>query len=85
MAREAAAFRRDSIEEGVMIEFQVSGMSCGGCVASVTRAVKSVDAGAEVNADLASQKVSVASGVPAEQLKAAIENAGYDVLATTQS
>lgn len=68
-----------------MIEFQVSGMSCGGCVASITRAVKSVDAGAEVNADLAGQKVSVVSGVPAEQLKLAIEEAGYDVLGATVS
>ena len=68
-----------------MIEFQVSGMSCGGCVASVTRAVKAVDAGAEVSADLPTQKVRVQSQAEAEQLKAAIEDAGYDVVGVVAS
>ncbi len=67
-----------------MVEFQVSGMSCGGCVASITRAVKSVDAAAEVSADLPSQRVKVASVAQTTQIRAAIENAGYDVLAVQE-
>lgn len=68
-----------------MVEFQVNGMSCGGCVASVTRAVKAVDANAEISADLATQKVRVNSAAPVERIKTAIEDAGYDVLGTIGS
>jgi len=63
-----------------MYQLQVEGMSCGGCVASVTKAVKSVDAGASVEVDLASKSVKVASSSALEQIKAAIEDAGYDVI-----
>jgi copper chaperone len=63
-----------------MIEFQVSGMHCGACVASVTRAVKAVDAGADVDADLTTQRVRVASSAETARIQAAIEAAGYDVL-----
>jgi copper chaperone len=54
-------------------------MTCGGCVASVTRAVQAVDAAARLTADLESHTVEVASTAAAEALAAAIEDAGFTV------
>jgi len=62
-----------------MYELQVENMSCGHCVASVTRAVKIVDAGATVDVDLASKKVKVDSGAALDAVKSAIVDAGYPV------
>jgi len=42
-----------------MLRFQVQGMTCGHCVQSVTKAVHSVDAKAQVQVDLAGKRVSV--------------------------
>ncbi|MFP3891694.1 heavy-metal-associated domain-containing protein [uncultured Ralstonia sp.] len=64
-----------------MTTFSVEGMSCGHCVAAVTRAVQKVDAGAQVQVDLSRQTVVVQSGAGADVLKAAIEEAGYPVKA----
>ena len=46
-----------------MIELDVNGMTCGQCVAAVTRAVKGLDAQADVSVDLNSKRVTV-RGVP---------------------
>jgi copper chaperone len=62
-----------------MYELQVENMSCGHCVATVTRAVKAVDAGAIVDIDLASKKVKVDSGAALDAVKSAIVEAGYPV------
>lgn len=62
-----------------MTTFSVEGMSCGHCVSAVTRAVQQVDAGANVQVDLARQTVAVTSGASADAVKAAIEQAGYPV------
>ena len=40
-----------------MQSFKVDGMTCGGCVAAVTRAVQAVDKDAKVDVDLASKTV----------------------------
>jgi copper chaperone len=61
------------------IEFQVEGMSCQHCVASVTKAIHEHDGAAQVQVDLASGRVAVESTQPAETLKAAIDEAGYTV------
>lgn len=45
-----------------MLAFKVPDMTCGGCVGSVTRAVKAVDPTAEVEADLGARVVVVRSG-----------------------
>jgi copper chaperone len=50
-------------------------------VASVTKAVKAVDAQASVEVDLASRQVKVQSGAPLEAVKAAIADAGFPVSA----
>lgn len=62
-----------------MYELQVEKMSCGHCVASVTKAVKALDSGAQVDVDLAGKQVKVQSGAPLEAVKAAIADAGYPV------
>ena len=65
----------------IMYELKVEGMSCGHCVSAVTRAVQSVDAAAKVEVDLAQQKVRVDSAASLDDVKAAVEEAGYPVLA----
>ena len=62
-----------------MIDFKVQGMTCGGCVRSVTNAIQRVDAGAVVNVDLPSKTVSVNSTADTQQLRQAIEKAGFAV------
>ena len=60
-----------------MIELTVNDMTCGGCVASITRVVKGLDANATVDADVASKRVKIASTVSADHVIAAISAAGY--------
>ena len=60
-----------------MIQFQVNDMTCGHCAATITKAVKAVDSAAEVNIDLATHRVQVASRAEAGVVQAAIREAGY--------
>jgi copper chaperone len=64
-----------------MYEFQVEGMSCGGCVRSVTKSVQSVDSNARVDVDLPGKKVRVDTQASLEAVKSAISEAGYPVTA----
>jgi copper chaperone len=66
-----------------MYELEVGEMSCGHCVASVTKAVQSVDVAAKVNVDLAQRKVSVQSTAALDKISAAIDDAGYPVISKT--
>jgi copper chaperone len=63
-----------------MYQLRVEGMSCGHCVGAVTKAVKGVDAAASVEIDLASKTVKIESSSALEPIKAAIEDAGYDIV-----
>jgi copper chaperone len=60
-----------------MITFQVNDMTCGHCVSTVTKAVKGLDATAQVDIDLAAHKVKVESARPAGEVAAAIREAGF--------
>ncbi len=60
-----------------MLRFQVQGMTCGHCVAAVTRALQALDPKAEVKTDLASGLVEVQGQLNAEQAEAAIRAEGY--------
>lgn len=64
-----------------MYELQVEGMTCGGCVRSVTKAVQAVDSNARVDVDLPTKKVRVDTQASLDAVKAAISDAGYDVTA----
>jgi copper chaperone len=66
-----------------MYELQVEGMTCGGCVRSVTRSVQAVDAGAKVDVDLTSKKVRIHTGAGLNAITSAIIDAGYQVTAST--
>ena len=62
-----------------MYELIVENMTCGHCVASVTKAVKGVDGAARVDIDLAGKQVKVDSSADLDVIKAAIIDAGYPV------
>lgn len=66
------------------IDLNVSGMSCGGCEKSIRNALLSHGGVNEVTASHATGVVSVdfdAAQIQADQLKTAIEDAGFDVTA----
>jgi copper chaperone CopZ len=56
-------------------------MTCGHCVASVTEEVSKVEGVTAVDVDLASGDVTVSSATPVDPdaLRAAVEEAGYEV------
>lgn len=60
-----------------MIELTINDMTCGGCVASITRVVKALDPDAVVNADVAAKRVNITSVIDTDAVVAAIANAGY--------
>lgn len=68
-----------------MYELQVEGMSCNHCVNTVTKSVQAVDSTAKVEVDLAQQKVRVTSAAKLDDIKSAVADAGYPVLASTAS
>ncbi|MNF44458.1 Copper chaperone CopZ [compost metagenome] len=59
--------------------FKVQGMSCGHCVRAITQAVQARDQAADVQVDLASGEVRVASRLAEEQVLEAIREEGYQV------
>lgn len=61
------------------MKFAVDGMTCGHCVRAITRAVQALDPAAQVAVDLAARSVEVQTGLPAEQVAAAIVAAGYSM------
>lgn len=63
-----------------MYNFQVSDMTCSHCVATVKRAIKTVDGAAAVKIDLAGLAVRIESLKPAASFAAAIQEAGYTPL-----
>ncbi|SNS74057.1 heavy-metal-associated domain-containing protein [Pseudomonas segetis] len=57
--------------------FKVDGMRCGHCIKAITDVIKTADAQAQVEVDLASAEVRVDSILDATQLGALISKAGY--------
>jgi copper chaperone len=74
-----------STEASTRHEFTLPDLSCGHCVKSVTAAAQALDAGARVEADIASKYVSINSAQPREALVAALTEAGYPPVAATTS
>ena len=65
-----------------MTTFAVKDMTCGHCVSTITKAVKTVDQGAKVQIDLATHRVTIDSAeADAAQLSEAIKDAGYTPVA----
>lgn len=60
--------------------FSVPGMHCGHCEAAVTRELEAVAGVESVDIDLDSKRVTITGhGLDDEALRAAIDEAGYDV------
>jgi copper chaperone len=62
-----------------MLSLKVSGMTCGGCINAVTKAIQAQDAQAKVEVDLASQMVSLETALSAAQASQIITDAGFPV------
>ncbi len=60
-----------------MVELQVTGMSCAGCVRTVERVVSKVPGVEKVAVTLESGKVEVTGAPDVEAVKAAIVKAGF--------
>jgi len=52
-------------------------MSCGGCVSTITNAIKTVDANATVQGDPKTKTVLVETQSPEAAIKAAMSKVGY--------
>ena len=59
------------------LQLKVPKIVCSGCVDTVTKAVKSVDATANVEADTKTKMVSIETQQSEAKIKEAIANAGY--------
>ncbi len=62
-----------------MLRLEISGMTCGGCARSVTRAVQAVPGVVGAAVDLAAATVTVEGEAAADAVRQAIERAGYAV------
>jgi copper chaperone len=63
-----------------MLTLKVSGMTCGGCINAVTRAVQAQDPQAKVQADLATQIVNLETTLSAAEASQLITDAGFPVV-----
>jgi copper chaperone len=61
----------------MMYEFDIPDMSCGHCVSTVSKAIKSADPEAVANIDLMRRKATVESKTDPAVIRAALEAAGY--------
>jgi copper chaperone len=62
---------------------EIRGMTCGGCVQSVTRVLKAIDGVGKVNVSLEQGEATVEytpGRVDAARLRSAIESAGFEVV-----
>ena len=62
-----------------MLNLKVSGMTCGGCINAVTRAIQAQDPSAKVAADLAAQTVALETTLTLAQASQLITDAGFPV------
>jgi copper chaperone len=67
--------------EHTMIELNIDDMTCGGCVASITRVVRNLDPNANIDADVGSKRVKIESVAARDAVVAAIVQAGYHPVA----
>ncbi|MEY4993498.1 MAG: hypothetical protein RIS82_620 [Actinomycetota bacterium] len=64
---------------------KLEGMTCGHCVASVTKELQKIDGVSDVSVDLASQsaELNATDAVTQDQLSAAIDEAGYKLISVS--
>ena len=61
-----------------MLVLSVPEMSCSHCIATIEKAVKSVDPVARLASDLAGKEVSIETSADPAAIEAAMSAAGYD-------
>jgi copper chaperone len=59
------------------VELTIPDMSCGHCVATITRLVTERDEQARIEADLVSKRVKFSTRIPAAELNALLDEEGY--------
>jgi copper chaperone len=64
------------------MRFTVSGMTCGGCINAVTRAIQAVDPKAQVKVDLATQLIELHTVLSISEAQQLIEDAGFPISKT---
>lgn len=64
-----------------MLTFRVNDMTCGHCVAAITRAVKEAEPAAQVEIDLSRHLVKIDKASDAAGVEEAIREAGYTPVA----
>jgi copper chaperone len=64
-----------------MTDFNVPGLNCGHCTATMEKAIRSADPAAKIACDVPARRVSVDSALPDDALSGAIRSAGYEVRA----
>ena len=62
-----------------MLSLKVSGMTCGGCINAITRAIQAQDPQAQVQADLVSQIVNLETSLSSAQASELITEAGFPI------
>lgn len=59
------------------VELKVTGMTCSHCISMVNKALAQLQSDAKVTVDLAQKQISVESDLTAEDIIAALDEAGY--------
>lgn len=67
------------------IELSIKGMTCSGCTDAVGRALRRVPGVTDVAVELDSGRARVSGTAAQKDLAAAIENAGFDIVAGTDA
>lgn len=63
-----------------MLNLKVEGITCGGCVASIKKALAVAAPRAEVTVDIPRGAVTITGDAERSKVVAAIENSGFDVV-----
>jgi copper chaperone len=62
---------------GTTTTVAISGMTCGGCVASVTRVLSRIPGVAQATVDLGTGRATIVGAAPVQDIVAAVQAAGY--------
>lgn len=60
-----------------MVVLKVTGMSCGGCVSKITRAIQAMDQQARIQVDRATGRVAVETSESAASLRDLVQRLGF--------
>ena len=78
-----SSIEKSKSQESLTTNINVSGMSCGGCAATVERALSQIQGVAEAEVNLSDKSVLIRftnQPIDAEIINLAVQNAGYEVI-----